>query len=471
VNDFEDDFEEMADPATAALTTGSGSAALTLDDLCAFAPSRSCIYLPCKSPWPNASVDERLPPMPLLDASGNPVLNAKGKVVMLAASEWLAKNRSVEAMTWAPGEPEFIRGKLAVDGGWVEKDSATSLNLYRPPPDLKLGDPTRATRWVEHWRAIYPDNADHIIAWLACRVQHPKEKINHALVLGGAPKIGKDTLLEAVVRTVGEWNFQNIKLNHLAGKNNSFLKALIVRLNEARDVGEQGTVDRYRLYDHMKDLLAAPPNTIRVNEKYINEYFILNRSAMVITTNYRDALYLPPDDRRHYVAFSERRGEEFPAAFWNEFWGWYEDGGFAHVAALLYQHDLSGFDPKAEPPKTDAFRYMVSADLTSEYSDIADTIDRLKNADGQRPDALTIAELIVVAPELEWLRTLKMRRVMRRRLEDNGYAIVVNPDAKTDNMWAIDGKRQAIYARAELNQTQRLIAARKLYAKLNMKKR
>jgi hypothetical protein len=471
VNDFEDDFEEMADPATAALTTGSGSAALTLDDLCAFAPSRSCIYLPCKSPWPNASVDERLPPMPLLDASGNPVLNAKGKVVMLTASEWLAKNRSVEAMTWAPGEPEFIRGKLAVDGGWVEKDSATSLNLYRPPPDLELGDPTRATRWVEHWRAIYPDNADHIIAWLACRVQHPKEKINHALVLGGAPKIGKDTLLEAVVRTVGEWNFQNIKLNHLAGKNNSFLKALIVRLNEARDVGEQGTVDRYRLYDHMKDLLAAPPNTIRVNEKYINEYFILNRSAMVITTNYRDALYLPSDDRRHYVAFSERRGEEFPAAFWNEFWGWYEDGGFAHVAALLYQHDLSGFDPKAEPPKTDAFRYMVSADLTSEYSDIADTIDRLKDADGQRPDALTIAELIVVAPELKWLRTLKMRRVMRRRLEDNGYAIVVNPDAKTDNMWAIDGKRQAIYARAALNQTQRLIAARKLYAKLNMKNR
>src|SRR5215467_1138082 len=94
----------MTNPVTAALATGGGSIALTLDDLCAFAPSRSCIYLPCKSPWPNASVDERLPPMPLLDASGNPVLNAKGKVVMLAASEWLAKNRSVEAMTWAPGE-------------------------------------------------------------------------------------------------------------------------------------------------------------------------------------------------------------------------------------------------------------------------------------------------------------------------------------------------------------------------------
>src|SRR5262245_5437664 len=460
----------MTNPATAALATGSGSIALTLDDLCAFAPSRSCIYLPCKSPWPNASVDERLPPMPRLDASGSPVLNAKGKVIMLTASEWLAKNRSVEAMTWAPGEPEFIRGKLAVDGGWVDKDSATSLNLYRPPPVLELGDAARATRWVAHWRAIYPDDADHIIAWLACRVQRPKEKINHALVLGGGPKIGKDTLLEAVVRTLGEWNFQNIKLNHLASRNNSFLKSLVVRLNEARDVGEQGAVDRYRLYDHMKDLLAAPPNTIRVNEKYINEYFILNRSAMVITTNYRDALYLPPDDRRHYVAFSERRGEEFPAEFWNEFWAGYEPGGFAHVAALLYQHDLSGFDPKAEPPKTDAFRYMVHADLGGEYSDIADAIDRLKDADGQRPNALTIVELIAVAPELEWLRVMKMRRVARRRLEDNGYTIAVNPDAKNDGLWRIDGKRQAVYARAALDQTQRLIAAQKLHVKLNTKR-
>jgi hypothetical protein len=182
VSDFEDDFEEMADPAPASLATGTGPTGLTLEDLCAYAPSRSCIYLPCKSPWPNASVDERLPPMPLLDAGGKPVLNAKGKVVMLAASEWLAKNRSVEAMTWAPGEPEFIRGKLAVDGGWVDKDSATSLNLYRPPPDLELGDAAQATRWVEHWRTLYPDGADHIITWLACRVQRPREKINHALL-------------------------------------------------------------------------------------------------------------------------------------------------------------------------------------------------------------------------------------------------------------------------------------------------
>src|SRR5262249_46235558 len=155
-------------------------------------PSRMCIYLPCKAPWPNASVDERIPPQPLLDANGNPIKNAQGKVVMVKASARLARERSVESLTWDPVEPEFIRNKLAVDTGWVPKIGATPLNNYRPPI-LDLGDPTKATRWVEHWRTLYPDDADHIIAWFASRVQFPGVKINHALVLGGAPKIGKDT--------------------------------------------------------------------------------------------------------------------------------------------------------------------------------------------------------------------------------------------------------------------------------------
>src|SRR5262249_37709323 len=166
---------------------------------------------------------------------------------------------------------------------------------------------------------------------------------------------------------------------HLIGKNNEFLKSLIVRLSEVRDVGDRGATDLYRLNDHTKDMFATPPDTIRINEKYINEYFILNRTGVIITTNYRDALKLPLVDRRHYVAFSERSGEEFPAEFWNDFWAWYETGGFAHVAALLYQHDLSDFDPKAEPRKTDAFRHMVTASRGAGYNELADAIDTLGN--------------------------------------------------------------------------------------------
>ena len=44
--------------------------------------------------------------------------------------------------------------------------------------------------------------------WLAHRVQRPEDKINHALVLGGAMGIGKDTIIEPVKHAIGPWNFQ-----------------------------------------------------------------------------------------------------------------------------------------------------------------------------------------------------------------------------------------------------------------------
>jgi hypothetical protein len=431
------------------------------EDFVSLAPSRCCVYLPCKSLWPNASIDDRFGPVPLLDASGNPV-KRNGKVVMIRRTVWLAQNRSVEKLVWAPGEPEFIHDKLAVDGGWVEKQGATTLNTFRAP-NPTLGDKAQATRWVEHWYKLYPDEAKHIIAWFACRVQHPEIMINHALLLGGAPKIGKDTLLEAVVKTVGEWNFRSIKLNDLVAKNNDYLQTIILRVNEARDVGEQGTVDRYRLYDHIKDTLTAPPSTLRVNIKYVPEFEIVKCLGMVITTNHRDAFYLPPDDRRFFVAFSERRGEEFPAAYWNGFWGWYETGGFEHVAAYLFSYDLSGFDPKAEPPKTDAFWAMVNMDRGGEHGEIADAIDQLKDKDGQRPEALTLDQLSAVAPALEVLRDKTKRRRIRRQLEDNGYVMVVNPRARdSDGLWFVNKRRQMIYTRIELDMKQRLTAARKL---------
>jgi hypothetical protein len=62
--------------------------------------------------------------------------------------------------------------------------------------------------WLDHVRCVYPDDADHIVKWLAHRVQRPGQKRNHALVLGGKQSIGKDTILEPVRRAVGPWNWR-----------------------------------------------------------------------------------------------------------------------------------------------------------------------------------------------------------------------------------------------------------------------
>jgi hypothetical protein len=79
-------------------------------------------------------------------------------------------------------------------------------------------------------------------------VQCPQEKINHGLVLGGAQGIGKDSLLDPVKHAVGPWNFAEVSPQHMLGRFNGFLKSVILRVNEARDLGD---IDRFKFYDHI----------------------------------------------------------------------------------------------------------------------------------------------------------------------------------------------------------------------------
>jgi hypothetical protein len=444
--------EEVSDPCPE-----EGSGGVTLDDFRAYMPMHSYIYVPCREIWPAASVNARLGRVPVLTATGKPKKKA-GKDVTISASAWLDQNQPVEQMTWCPGFPVLIRDRLVVDGGWIERTGVTCFNLYRPPR-IKPGDKDKAGPWLDHIRRIYPDDADHIIAWLAHRVQRPHEKINHALVLGGLQGIGKDTLLEPVKHAVGPWNFRDVIPANLMGRFNSFAKAVILRVNEARDLGDAERVNRFTFYDHTKIYTAAPPDVLRVDEKHLREYYVFNVLGFLITTNHKtDGIYLPTDDRRHYVAWSNFTKEEFAQDYWNTLWRWYEAGGFEHVAVYLNELDISGFDPKAPPPKTPPFWDVVNAGRAPENAELMDVIDKLGN-----PDALTIGQLIAVATgnAMDWLMERKNRRVIPHRLEDCDYVSAQNPDNKR-GLWIMKGERQVIYTKANLSLADRIRAAREL---------
>ena len=99
--------------------------------------------MPCREPWPAASIDAVFPPQVLTDAAGNPVMKG-GKVQKLAASRWLDRNQPAHQMTWAPGMPVLIPDRLVVDGGWIERSGVICLNLYRAPR-LLLGDASKGS--------------------------------------------------------------------------------------------------------------------------------------------------------------------------------------------------------------------------------------------------------------------------------------------------------------------------------------
>jgi hypothetical protein len=438
-------------------SNGQGGEGLSLADFRAYMPMHAYIFAPARSLWPAASVNSRIAPLPLLDANGQPVFDKKGKPKYISAAQWLDQNQPVEMMTWAPGLPELIQGRLIAEGGWIERQGVTCYNLYRPPT-LRHGDPGKAGPWLDHVRLVYPNDADHCIPWLGHRVQRPEEKINHALVLGGEQGIGKDTLLEPVKAAVGPWNFHEVSPQQMLGRFNSFLKSVILRVNEARDLGE---FDRYQFYNHMKAYTAAPPDTLHIDEKHLHEYYIPNCCGVVITTNHKtDGIYLPADDRRHYLAWSELTKEAFSPDYWNQLWRWYREGGIEHVAAYLAQLDLSAFDPKVPPPKTQAFFAIADANRSPEDAELADALDAIGN-----PEVVTLRDLIearVGSHDFhEWLSDRKNRRIFPHRFESCGYEPVRNDTAPEDGLWKIAGKRQAVYARKELPLRDQLRAARK----------
>jgi Family of unknown function (DUF5906)/CHC2 zinc finger len=432
-----------------------GSEGISLDDFYSFMPTHSYIFMPSRELWPGSSVNARMPPVPVVDAHGRPLPNKNGEQKLIPATTWLDKNHPIEQMTWAPGFPELIRNRLISEGGWIERNNVTCLNLYRPP-SIKLGSPMGADPWICHVRKIFPNDADHIIKWLAHRVQRPEEKINHALVLGGNQGIGKDTLLEPIKHAVGPWNFTEVSPVQMLGRFNGFVKSVILRISEVRDLGD---VNRFQFYDHLKVYTAAPPDVLRVDEKNLREHSVFNICGVIITTNHKaDGIYLPADDRRHYVAWSDLSKDDFTESYWKELWRWFEQGGHGYVAAYLNNLDLSDFNPKSPPSKTAAFWDIVDANRAPEDAELADVLDRMGN-----PDATTLSRITNSANDdfTAWITDRKNRRAIPHRLERCGYVPVRN-DAAKDGLWKINGQRQVIYAKASIPMGDRLRAAREL---------
>ncbi|MGB3745191.1 MAG: hypothetical protein WBD11_11795 [Xanthobacteraceae bacterium] len=140
---------------------------VTLDDFVAYMPGHSYMCTLTREMWPAASVNVRIPPVLVVDEDNRPVLSDEGKRQYIGASTWLDKNRAVEQMTWAPGEPVLIKGRLVANGGWIEREGVTCFNLYRSPIVLP-GKPQKAVRWMRHLVKIYgKEAARHIIMYFA----------------------------------------------------------------------------------------------------------------------------------------------------------------------------------------------------------------------------------------------------------------------------------------------------------------
>jgi hypothetical protein len=423
-------------------------AKLRLKDFWMHAPSYQFIFAKTGDLWPGSSVDSRVPGSPTGE------VDSRGKEKLEPAHSVIARTRCVEQLTWYPGEPQVIEDKLLVNGQWQAQEGSRVYNLYRPAVKRE-GDPKKAGPWLDLMARLYPDDFGHLVAWFAHRVQRPGQKVNHAIVLGGSPGIGKDSLLEPVGEAVGRWNVANIRPMDTMETFNPFVRSVLLRISEVRDLGE---IDRRAFYEHMKTYIAAPPDVHMCNEKHLKHYAVPNVCGVIMTTNHQDALFLTTDDRRHFVAWSDATPTDWGKAEWDEYYGWLEREGHGHVAAFLNAYDLSKFSPKEPPRHTKAFAMMLGMSRPPEDDDLAAAIELLRE-----PVIVTMEDVARVAcRELQDALTGQGRqavaRTIPRRMEKVGYRRAAS-ESKSGK-WSCyvgkdPGRRQVkltIYARKDLNE-------------------
>jgi hypothetical protein len=386
------------------------------------------------------------------------------------SADAIMQARPIHGVAWDPLEPAFIKDRVQQKGtaGWIDTPGAITMNTYMASR-AQYGDAAQATPWVEQVFRLYPIEATHLISYFAHLVQHPGVKINHGVVMGGNTRIGKDSILQAVEYAIGSHNLQNINIGQLFEPFTYWTKCILLRINEAHDTGGDGSL-RTQFYERMKIVTAAPPDTLQYNNKNVKPYPVRNCCGVVITTNHPTALYLPRDDCRYFVMWSDLKREDYTADQWREYWDWFrgtgkhagKTPGAQHVAALLKTWPLAtvGFDPKEPPLRTPAWYVTADSNATTADLELLDAIDALGN-----PDALVLPQILSKAPSNSTLaldlNDRTKAKVWPIRMRGAGFTAIRHPTAD-QGLWRISGKRSVVYAKDSLGQDARMRAAEAL---------
>ena len=226
--------------------------------------------------------------------------------------------------------------------------------------------------WLAHVERMIPDQREraHVLDVMAFKVQHPNRKINHAVLHGGNPGSGKDTMWAPFFYAVGGESLKNVSLvrnEEIASQWGYALEAEIMVVNELR---QSEAKDRRSLENTLKPLIAAPPEFLSVNRKGLAPYDLVNRLQVIAFSNERVAINLPSDDRRWFVIWSDapRMSDADGAVMW----AWLNAGGKSAVAAWLHARNVAAFNPGASPFLTEAKAIMVEAGMSGAESFLVD---------------------------------------------------------------------------------------------------
>jgi hypothetical protein len=242
----------------------------------------------------------------------------------------------------------------AGDGVIVARDGDLYGNRWRDARPLVNRElKADISPWLDHVATLVPEAAEreHLFNVMACKLQNPTVKINHAVLHAGDEGCGKDTLWAPFLWALCGPALKNRGLldnDTLSSQWGYQLEAEVIVLNELK---EPDARERRALANRLKPIIAAPPEFISINRKGLHPYEMVNRALVVAFSNDPVPISLASQDRRWFAVWSgaPRMAANAAAVLWQ----WYRSGGFDSIAAWLYKRDLSAFNPSAAPPVTE----------------------------------------------------------------------------------------------------------------------
>lgn len=257
--------------------------------------------------------------------------------------------RIVDRLTYNPGQPRFCKEK-----SFDSEAILDCINVWVPSEvEPEEGD---VQPWIDLVADVFDNNSEairHVISFLAFTVQYPGERINHALVIQGSQGIGKDSILLAMNKLLGNHNVSQVTLRDVESQFNDWLfgKQLIT-------FQEMLAPGRRSIYNKLKTYITDPVHTI--NAKHLSLQRMANRANYIFLTNYKHALSIDSSDRRMWVWYSQMSPKD--PKYYTRFYRWLSDNrSSAYLLNYLLNYDTSKFNPTAPPPMTHGKREMIKA--------------------------------------------------------------------------------------------------------------
>jgi hypothetical protein len=259
-----------------------------------------------------------------------------------------------ESMVYRPGKPEF---------------AGENYNVYRPSPITIAEAATDEARadlkfWNDHLTYLFPNDAesrDHVLNYLAWRIQHPGEKMKHAMILQGRCKgTGKSFVGRVIAEILGASNIAYPRETDLSNKFNAWAAAAqFIIIEELR------AVEKRKIKANLHPMISE--ERLPVEYKGVDTKQFVVCFGILAYTNEDAALSIDKGDRRYLVVRSEaipRDKPEFGSGFDVGYYTKLFDilkrpDSIGAIAWELKNRDLGSYNAAASAPMTKAKKEMT----------------------------------------------------------------------------------------------------------------